>query len=438
MMKEYLRSYEVENRKRLIIPLYILILIVCFPVIAHSQKVVTQSTKGNQSPTIVAGGDVFVNYKNYGITEKTFNKVLKEQEGNRKVIERLLKTIEEKDVALDDKDAKFDELSEKYKALEESLAKRSAEDNNAIEAKKRLEAGDLEGAARLLQQSLKKNLENLEEKRKAAAVDAYELGSLRDLQLDYSASNNYYKQALQLDPENRKYLFKMGAISIPLESNKAIEYFNKALSIDLKIHGEQHRNTFGDYNNLGIAWCSFGQPKKGIEYISKALEISLKLNGEKHIDTVTVYINLGIARAMLRDHNKALEYFTKARDIALGLDRQRDPSLSVAYFNIGSAWKDLGDQKTAIENYIKILDDDIKLLGERHTPEITYVYRDLGWAWGALGDHKKALVYYTKAYDTSKLIYGESDRRTLEMKEYLDSARRQAESIASPNSATGH
>ena len=172
--------------------LYIFILIVHIPGTAHSQKSATQSTKGNQSPAVVAGGDVFIKYKNYGISKTAFNKVLNQLEGKEKVIERLLKTIEEKDIALNDKDAKLEELSAKYKEIEASLAKRSAEDTFATEAKQRLQAGDLEGSAKaLLQQSLKKNLEDSEDKRKADAVDAYELGSLRDLQLDYPGAIYY-------------------------------------------------------------------------------------------------------------------------------------------------------------------------------------------------------------------------------------------------------
>ena len=110
----------------------------------------------------------------------------------QEVLLRLLKNLEEKDVAIEERDAKLQELAEKYKELEERLAKRSIEDDLVAQAKQKLDGGDFEGAEHLLLRSLGKNLQAIVEKKKDAASDAFDLGSLRELQLDYAGAKNFF------------------------------------------------------------------------------------------------------------------------------------------------------------------------------------------------------------------------------------------------------
>jgi tetratricopeptide (TPR) repeat protein len=210
------------------------------------------------------------------------------------LIKYFLKTLEEKDVAIEERDAKIKELAEKYKELDERLAERSAEDALTAQAKERLEQGDLEGAEKLLRQSLEKNLLALAEKKKNAAADAFELGSLRELQLDYKGARNYYEQAAQLEPKNSLYLNNFGSILNNLgDHKKAIEYFTKALDIDLVVYGDKHPKVAIRYNNLGSAWGDLGEHKKAIEYYTKALDIDLVVYGDKHPKVAIRYNNLG-------------------------------------------------------------------------------------------------------------------------------------------------
>jgi hypothetical protein len=123
--------------------------------------------------------------------EKQINKEIPQ-----KVLQRLLKNLEEKDVAIDKRDAKLEELTEKYKELEKRLANRSHEDELAALAKQKLNAGDLEGAESLLRHSLKKNLQNKVKKEKAAASNAFELGFIKELQLDYDGAKQFYEETV--------------------------------------------------------------------------------------------------------------------------------------------------------------------------------------------------------------------------------------------------
>jgi len=194
---------------------------------------------------------------------------------------------------LQDRVAKLQELARKYEELEKRLAKRSVENDIVAQAKEKLDKGDLEGAEELLLKSLEKNLKIIAEKKKAAASDAFELGSLKELQLDYHSAKKYYEQAVQIEPDNTEYLNNFGSILKALgEHNNAIKNYEKALAIDLKVYGDQHPSVALDYNNLGMAWYSLGKYQKAIDYIEKALAIDLKVYGKQHPHTKTVKSNL--------------------------------------------------------------------------------------------------------------------------------------------------
>jgi len=241
---------------------------------------------GDRSQVIV-GNKVIIS----GVSPKVIEELSKTL--NLKVIERLLKTLDEKDVALQDRVAKLQELARKYEELEKRLAKRSVENDIVAQAKEKLDKGDLEGAEELLLKSLEKNLKIIAEKKKAAASDAFELGSLKELQLDYHSAKKYYEQAVQIEPDNTEYLNNFGSILKALgEHNNAIKNYEKALAIDLKVYGDQHPSVALDYNNLGMAWYSLGKYQKAIDYIEKALAIDLKVYGKQHPHTKTVKSNL--------------------------------------------------------------------------------------------------------------------------------------------------
>ena len=127
-------------------------------------------------------------------------------------------------------------MVERYKELESQVALRSTGDTLAAQAKGKLDAGDLEGAEKLLQQSLELKKLNIAEMKKTAASDSYELGFIKELQLDYRGAENYFKQALEYDAENSEYLNKYGLILGTLGNSKeAINYYTKSLDVVFKV-----------------------------------------------------------------------------------------------------------------------------------------------------------------------------------------------------------
>ena len=113
---------------------------------------------GDQSPAVVAGGNVTISY---GVSQETYNTLVETVKGNQKTIDRLLKNLDEKDINIKERNVEIQKWIEKYKELESRLALRSTEDILAFQAKEKLDAWDLEGAEKLLQQSLELKKQNI-------------------------------------------------------------------------------------------------------------------------------------------------------------------------------------------------------------------------------------------------------------------------------------
>ena len=57
------------------------------------------------------------------------------------------------------------------------------------------------------------------------------------------------------------------------EAQKAIEYYEKSLSIDQAIYGDSHPVVAMSYNNLGTAYSASGEAQKAVGYFKRALSI---------------------------------------------------------------------------------------------------------------------------------------------------------------------
>ena len=57
---------------------------------------------------------------------------------------------------------------------------------------------------------------------------------------------------------------------------KAVEYYNNSLSINLKTLGKNHPNVAVAHNNLGVLYRAKGDNEKALEHHTKSLSIRLK------------------------------------------------------------------------------------------------------------------------------------------------------------------
>ena len=225
----------------------------------------------------------------------------------------LEKLLDEKEIELAERQKTIDQWTERHDDLEQQLAQRPKDDTLAREAKVALDAGKFEEAEALLRRSLESHPKNLVTFPVKAGQDAYSLGHLAELQLDYRKAQRYFEQAAVLVPENSTYLNRAGLINHTLGAyDSAIRYYEQALASDLKTVGEDHPNVARDRNNLGSAYQALGEYKKAIGYYEKALASDLKTYGEDHPNVARDRNNLGSAYDSLGEIDRTIRYYEQA------------------------------------------------------------------------------------------------------------------------------
>ena len=100
------------------------------------------------------------------------------------------------------------------------------------------------------------------------------------------------------------------------------------------------------YNNLGLAWRDLGDGEKAIAYFEDALTIYKKLYNREHPSIAICYNNLGLAWHDLGDGEKAIAYFEDALTITKKLYNREHPDVAMCYNNLESARKQLDDART--------------------------------------------------------------------------------------------
>ena len=195
-------------------------------------------------------------------------------------------------------------------------------------------------------------------------------------------------------------------------NEKANLYYKKSLSSIQKKHGNEHPYIAKSLNGLGYIFLNSGDTNKALNYFEKSLNIFLKVYGEQHPLTANGFTNLGILWYNKKNINKSLKYHEKSLEINLKVFDKFNPSVGTNYLNLGVIWNHVGNTEKAIFFSKKSLEIDIKTRGEEH-PWTADSYNILGKIFIEHGNFSKALFYLEKALNIVLNIQG----RNLSLKE---------------------
>ncbi|ETN97177.1 tetratricopeptide TPR_2, partial [Reticulomyxa filosa] len=92
------------------------------------------------------------------------------------------------------------------------------------------------------------------------------------------------------------------------EYDKASDYHQQALEIQLKNVGDSHNDVASSYDSLGRVYCMKAEYDKAYEYHEKALNIYLKQLDENQIDVSLCYCHLGNVLRGKGEYVKSIEY----------------------------------------------------------------------------------------------------------------------------------
>lgn len=150
------------------------------------------------------------------------------------------------------------------------------------------------------------------------------------------------------------------------------------------------------YMNLAASYSTNGQYEKAIEYADKCLKINLEVLKNDDVELSTIYLNVAVFYDLNGQYEKAIEHLNvckKIREIALD---SNDIKLAIVYSNIGATQIYLGEISGAIESLLKGLRIRLSNL-DTNSIELAQTYGNLASAYHDLGQYNKALEYHMKS-----------------------------------------
>lgn len=142
------------------------------------------------------------------------------------------------------------------------------------------------------------------------------------------------------------------------QNEKALEFFNKALSFSRELESKIELGR--SLTNISSIYRIYGKYENAIEYDIRAL----KLYEEENYQDGIAWTSINIARllSVLNNQNKAIEYAKKALLIYNELEKNADykPGAILATSELGKIFHQKGDLKIALSYFEEVLELNIK------------------------------------------------------------------------------
>ena len=158
--------------------------------------------------------------------------------------------------------------------------------------------------------------------------------------------------------------------------NQAEENGLIALQIRQKLKGENSEEVAASYNDLGLV---YGQtdPDKALEYYEKAMTVYEKIHGTEHPKIAIANTNIGMMYLGLKLYGDAVNNFESAQSIWKKIYPDGHPNQALALVNLGLTYKAMGDRKASLAYFEKALVIYKKSYGEKHH-DISNVLNQIG------------------------------------------------------------
>jgi tetratricopeptide (TPR) repeat protein len=146
---------------------------------------------------------------------------------------------------------------------------------------------------------------------------------------------------------------------------QAQEQMQVALNLRLKKLDSNHELIAASYNDLGLCFARVDNDK-ALDYYEKALTIYQKLHGKEHPKIAIASINTGYIYNELELYGDAVNNFETALKIWEKVHPGAHQTKAFALFNLGNTYAKMGDQKAAIGYYERALGMYRDTYGNKH------------------------------------------------------------------------
>lgn len=176
---------------------------------------------------------------------------------------------------------------------------------------------------------------------------------------------------------------------------QADEQLQMALTIRMEKLPGTHELIAASYNDLGLVYTQL-DVNKAFDYYEKALAIYQKLHGNDHPKIAIANTNLGYVYYKEKLYGDAIVYYETALKIWEKIYTQPHPNKAIVLMNLGQTYSSMGNRKVALEFYEKARSMYVASQGSKH-PDVAYIYNLLGNEKIAQAKFDEALVDYQKA-----------------------------------------
>ena len=192
-------------------------------------------------------------------------------------------------------------------------------------------------------------------------------------------------RTLILNPFSKKILLKSDKKFVNSKSNKLF-LFQKQVDIAKKRlehleQSNQPQNLFvsdKEYTQLGYAYFLKGEYKNALQYFNKALQIQIKRRGEINIPVAMSYVNIGASFKGLGQYKEALNNSQYAIDILSKLGVDKNNLLSATAYNTISETYREQEQYTKALKYAKQALSILQNVAKSDDPRVATTYNNIG------------------------------------------------------------
>lgn len=195
------------------------------------------------------------------------------------------------------------------------------------------------------------------------------------------------------------------------ELDIAISCYEQALDIELRIHesNPNHPNIAAIYNNFGNVFGFQKKHDQAIEYYNRALGIALKVYENINHPAISMnYYNLGRQYFMNKEYVQAINYYNQALEISfkIYMDNPTHPAIAHSYNGLGAACEKIGEYDQAIKYYMLALEiyHETYANNPQHL-NVADIYHNLGSVYTSKREYVQAIKYYERELQIMLKIY---------------------------------
>ena len=187
---------------------------------------------------------------------------------------------------------------------------------------------------------------------------------------------------------------------------EAVELSEMVMKVRKKILGQEHRETLGSMNIVGLLYDLIGRWKEAEELWVQVIDISKRVLGEQHLDTLNSIANLALTYRNQGRWKEAEELQVQIIKISKRVLGEEHPNTLNNIGNLAVIYWDRGRRKEAEELEIRVMEIMRRVLGEEHPNTLTSM-NNLALIYGDQERWKEAEELEVWVVERRKRVLGE-------------------------------